>query len=139
MARLFEYQGKGLLKGVGIRVPRGGVAATKEEARGIAADLGGAVAVKAQIWAGGRGKAGAIRFADSADEAAVVAGELLGAMVKGVPVRKVLVEEKLAIVREFYVGIIVDPSKDVRAPVVIVTSEGGWRWRRCLMARSPSR
>jgi succinyl-CoA synthetase beta subunit len=125
MARLYEYQGKELLKAAKIPIPEGGVAMSGEEAREIAARLGKAVAVKAQVWAGGRGKAGAIRFAATPEEAEKEAKELLGSEVKGVPVTRVLVEEKLAIDREFYVGIIVDPAKDVRAPVVIVTSEGG--------------
>ncbi|MGQ9857942.1 MAG: ATP-grasp domain-containing protein [Thermodesulfobacteriota bacterium] len=125
MARLYEYQGKELLRQEGIPVPEGGLATSPQEAREIAQRIGKPVAVKVQIWAGGRGKAGAIRFADTAEEAGAVAQELFGSKVKGFEVRRLLVEEKLEIEREFYVGVIVDPSKEVRAPVMIFSSEGG--------------
>ena len=113
------------MKKEGIPVPAGGMATTKEEAREIARKVGKPVAVKAQIWAGGRGKAGAIRFANTPEEAEKVAGELFGTKVKGFEVRKLLVEEKLEIEKEFYVGVIVDQSKEVLAPVMIFSSEGG--------------
>lgn len=125
MARLYEYQGKELLKQEGIAVPDGGLAMSPQEAREMAQRIGKPVAVKVQIWAGGRGKAGAIRFANTPEEAEKVAGELFGSKVKGFEVRRLLVEEKLDIEREFYVGVIVDPSKEVRAPVMIFSSEGG--------------
>jgi succinyl-CoA synthetase beta subunit len=125
MARLYEYQGKELLKQEGIPVPAGGVATTKEEAREIAKKIGKPVAVKVQIWTGGRGKAGAIRFADTPEEAEKVAGDMFGMKVKGFDVRRLLVEEKLNIEKEFYVGVVVDNSKEVRAPVMIFSSEGG--------------
>lgn len=125
MARLYEYQGKELLKQEGIPVPAGSVCASKEEAMEIAKKIGRPVAIKVQIWAGGRGKAGAIRFARDPKEAERVAGELFGTTVKGFEVRRLLVEEKLDIEREFYVGVIVDGSKEVRAPVMIFSSEGG--------------
>lgn len=125
MARLYEYQGKELLKQEGIPVPNGGVATTPAEVREIAQKIGKPVAVKVQIWAGGRGKAGAIRFAETPQEAQRLAEELFGSRVKGFEVRRLLVEEKLQIDREFYVGVIVDPSKEVRAPVMIFSSEGG--------------
>jgi succinyl-CoA synthetase beta subunit len=125
MARLYEYQGKDLLKAAGIPIPAGGVATTKAEVRALAEKIGKPVAVKVQIWAGGRGKAGAIRFADTPAEAERVAGELLGSKVKGFVVKRLLVEEKLDIVQEFYVGVIVDTSKEVRSPVMIFSSEGG--------------
>ncbi len=125
MARLYEYQGKELLKKEGIPIPAGGVANSKRKAREIAAKIGKPVAIKVQIWAGGRGKAGAIRFAETPEEAERIAGELFGTKVKGFKVKKLLVEEKLNIEKEFYVGIIVDNSKEVRAPVMIFSSEGG--------------
>lgn len=125
MARLYEYQGKELLKQEGILVPDGGVATTPAGVREIAQRIGKPVAVKVQIWAGGRGKAGAIRFAETPQEAQNIAEELFGSQVKGFQVRRLLVEEKLDIDREFYVGVIVDPSKEVRAPVMIFSSEGG--------------
>ncbi len=125
MARLYEYQGKQLLKEAGISIPDGGVAFTKVEAGTIARKIGKAVALKAQIWAGGRGKAGAIRFADTPEEAERIAEELFGAQVKDFLVNKILVEEKLDIEKEFYVGVIVDPSMNVQAPRVMFSCEGG--------------
>ena len=125
MARLFEYQGKELLKKARVPIPRGEVAATPHEAAKIAEKIGKPVVIKAQIWAGGRGKAGGIQFAENPMEAQTVAGNLLGAEVKKLTVEKVLVEEKLNIASEYYVGVIIDPSMGVRSPVVMFSTEGG--------------
>ncbi|MFQ5710491.1 MAG: ATP-grasp domain-containing protein [Candidatus Geothermarchaeales archaeon] len=125
MVRLYEYQGKQLLKTVKVPIPEGDVASTKEEARTIAERVAAPVAVKAQIWATGRFKAGGIKFADTPEETVKAAGELLGAEIKGFKVEKVLVEKKLDIEKEFYAGVIVDSSRNVRAPVVMFSSEGG--------------
>ena len=125
MARLFEFQGKGFLKDNGISIPQGEVAATAQEAREVASKMGKSVVIKAQVWAGGRGKAGAIKPANSPEEAESVARDILQMNVKGFPVRKVLVEEKLAIQKEFYVGVIPDSSRYVQGPVVIFSTEGG--------------
>lgn len=125
MARLYEYQGKKVLSEVGTPIPKGGVASTKEEARKIAASIDGPVAVKAQIWATGRFKAGGIKFADNPEEAEKAADELLGSKIKDFGVEKVLVEQKLDIDKEYYAGVITDSSYKVRAPVVMFSSEGG--------------
>jgi len=125
MARLYEYQGKQLLKEIGVPIPEGDVASTPQEAREIAERIGKPVAVKAQIWATGRFKAGGIQFADDPGRAEKAAGELLGAEVKGFPVEKVLVEEKLDVDQEYYAGVIVDDSYKVKGPVVIFSTEGG--------------
>jgi len=125
MARLHEYRGKELLKDVDVPVPQGDVASTPEEAKRIAAEIGKPVAIKAQIWATGRFKAGGIQFAATPEEAEKAAGELLGSQIKGFPVERVLVEEKLEIEREYYAGVIVDDSYRVRAPVVMFSTEGG--------------
>ncbi len=125
MARLYEYQGKQLLRSVGVPVPQGGVASTPEQARAVAVGIGKPVAVKAQIWATGRFKAGGIRFAANPEQAERVAGRLLGSEIKGLQVQKVLVEEKLEIDGEYYAGIIVGDSHKVRAPVVVFSTEGG--------------
>jgi succinyl-CoA synthetase beta subunit len=125
MARLLEFQGKGFLKDAGIATPTGEVATTAKEAREIAAKIGKPVAVKAQVWVGGRGKAGAIKLADTPEEAEKVASAILGMEVKGFPVRKVLVEEKLDIDKEYYVGVISDSSWESKAPVVMFSPEGG--------------
>ena len=100
MARFFEYQGKEFLKDTGIAIPTGEVASTAEEAYEIATRIGKPVVIKAQVWAGGRGKAGAIKFADTPEETKKVASLILESQVKGFPVRKVLVEEKLNIEKE---------------------------------------
>ncbi len=125
MARIYEYQGKEILKKVGIPVPRGRQVATAAEAKGIAAEIGKPVVIKAQVWATGRFKAGGIKFASTPEEAEKVAGELLGGTVKGLPVEKVLVEEQLEIDREFYAGIIVNNSYKVKGPVLIFSVMGG--------------
>jgi len=125
MARLFEYQGKEFLKDAGIAIPTGGVASTAKEASEVAARIGKPVAVKAQVWVGGRGKAGGVKLADTPEEAEKAAKAILGMEIKGFPVRKVLVEEKLDIGKEYYVGIIPDGSWESRCPVLMFSTEGG--------------
>jgi succinyl-CoA synthetase beta subunit len=125
MARLYEYQGKQLLKTAKVPVPQGEVATTPREAGKIAEKIGKPVAIKAQIWAGGRGKAGGIKFANNPSEAETVAKDLLGSVIKNLKVEKVLVEEKLDIDKEYYAGIIIDASREVRAPIVMFSTEGG--------------
>jgi len=125
VARLYEYQGKKLLRAAGVRIPAGAVARTPADAGKIAAEIGKPVAVKAQIWATARFKAGGIQFAATPEEAEAVAGRLLGAQIKDFGVEQVLVEEKLDIDHEYYVGVIVDDSHKVRAPVLIFAAEGG--------------
>jgi len=125
MARLFEYQGKELLKKAKVPIPQGEVATTPLEARKIAEKVGKPVAIKSQIWAGGRGKAGGIQFAQNPAEAEKVASKLLGSEIKNLTVERVLVEEKLDIDREFYAGVIIDASREARAPVVMFSTEGG--------------
>ena len=125
MARLFEYQGKELLKKAKVPIPEGGVATTPQEAKKIAEKVGKPVAIKSQIWAGGRGKAGGIQFAQNPKEAEKAAGKLLGSEIKNLTVERVLVEEKLDIDREFYAGVIIDASREVRAPLIMFSTEGG--------------
>jgi succinyl-CoA synthetase beta subunit len=125
MARLYEYQGKQILKEAKVTIPRGEVATTPEEAAKAAERIGKPVVIKVQIWAGGRGKAGGIKFADSPPEAQEVAGYLLGSTIKSLKVEKVLVEEKLDIDKEFYVGVIIDASMKARCPVLMFSTEGG--------------
>ena len=100
MARLYEYQGKQLLKASKVPIPQGEVASTPQEAKKIAEKIGKPVAVKSQVWAGGRGKAGGIKFAEHAIDAEIVANEILGSEIKKLKVEKVLVEEKLDIDKE---------------------------------------
>jgi succinyl-CoA synthetase beta subunit len=125
MARIYEYQGKEILKKIGIPVPRGRQARDPRTARSIAAEIGKPVVIKAQVWATGRFKAGGIRFAATPDETEKVVTEMLGSAVKGLPVQTVLVEEQLDIDREFYAGVIVNNSYKVKGPVLIFSAVGG--------------
>ncbi|QZA33487.1 ADP-forming succinate--CoA ligase subunit beta [Hydrogenibacillus sp. N12] len=126
-----EYQAKALLRESGVPVPRGEVATSAEEAVEIARRLGGDLwVVKAQIHAGGRGKAGGVKLARNLDEVRAHAEALLGRTLvthqtgpEGKVVRKVLVEEGTAIEREFYIGAVVDRATG--RVVVMASSEGG--------------
>ena len=120
---LHEYQARDILRKHGIPVPPGDVATTPAEARAIAERLGGKVVVKAQVHAGGRGKAGGVKLAKSAAEAEAHAKAILGMTIKGLTVQKVLVAPAAEIATESYVGIIVDRSS--QRPVLIVSSAGG--------------
>ena len=125
MVRLLEHQGKNLLKSKGILVPEGEVASTPREAKDIADKMKKPVAVKAQVTATGRSKAGGIGFADTADEAEGVASKILGTRIRGFTVEKLLVEEKLNIKEEYYSGVIVDDSYKVKAPILMFSTQGG--------------
>jgi succinyl-CoA synthetase beta subunit len=127
---IHEYQARQILESYGISVPRAGDASTPEEARQLAVELGGRVVVKAQVHAGGRGKAGGVKLVNSPEEAAEAAATMLGTNLVthqtkagGVPVRKVLVAELTDIADELYVAITMDA--DARAPMVMASSEGG--------------
>ena len=121
--KLHEYQSKRLFAAHGVPIPGGDVAASPEEARRIAEELGGTVVVKSQVLVGGRGKAGGIRLAHTPDEAETVARDILGMEIKGLPVRKVLLDEAADIQQEIYLGIVVDRAN--RRPVMMASSEGG--------------
>jgi len=125
MAKFFEYQGKAFFKQAGIPIPVGEAVKTPEAAKKAAQKIGKPVVIKAQVWAGGRGKSGAVKFADTPDEAQKAAGEILGMKVKGLEVKEVLVEEKLDIAQEFYAGVIINSAQDVRGPVIMFSPEGG--------------
>ena len=125
MARIYEYQGKEILRKVGIPVPKGRCIINAEDARKVAEEIGKPVAIKAQIWATGRFKSGGIKFANTPEEAGKIAQELIGSRVKGLLVEKVLVEERLDIEREFYAGVIVSNSYKVKGPVLIFSAAGG--------------
>lgn len=128
--RIHEYQAKELLKRYGVAVPRGEAVATPEAARAVAEKLGGRVVVKAQIHAGGRGKAGGIRLADSPQRAQELAREMLGMKLvtpqtgpQGREVRTLLIEEALPIHRELYLGILLDRA--AQRPVIMASPAGG--------------
>jgi succinyl-CoA synthetase beta subunit len=120
---LHEYQARELLRAAGIPVPPGDVATSPAQARQIAERLGGKVVVKAQVHAGGRGKAGGVKLAASAAEAEAVAGKILGMTIKGLTVHQVLVAPAAEIASEAYVGVIVDRAS--QSPVFMVSPAGG--------------
>ena len=125
MVRLYEYQGKNLLKNIGVPIPQGEVVSRPKEAKDVAERLKKPVALKSQVWAGRRGKAGGIRFAETPEDAEKLSSEMLGKELHGLKVERLLVEEKLDIEKEYYVGVVVDSSRDVEAPVLMFTTEGG--------------
>jgi len=120
---LHEYQAREILRRYGIPVPPGEVASTPAEARAIAERFGGKVVVKAQVHAGGRGKAGGVKLAKTAAEAETHAKAILGMAIKGLTVQKVLIAPAAEIASESYVGIIVDRAS--QRPVLMVSPAGG--------------
>jgi len=128
--KIHEYQAKQILIRYGVKIPEGKVAHNPPEAYEIARRLGGTVAVKAQIHAGGRGKGGGIKIAKTPEEAEEMAGKLIGSRLvtpqtgpEGRVVQCVLIEEGLNIKREFYLGIVIDRSR--QKPVFMASREGG--------------
>jgi succinyl-CoA synthetase beta subunit len=128
--RIHEYQAKALLARYCIPVPRGNVACTPIEAEKTAIEIGGRAVVKAQVYAGGRGKVGGIRMAANPKEAEKAARQLIGTRLvtpqtglEGVPVSKVLVEEASEVSRELYLSILIDGMS--RSPVVMASQAGG--------------
>jgi succinyl-CoA synthetase beta subunit len=120
---LYEYQGKELFRRYGIPVSEGRLATSVAEARAAAEELGDPVVVKAQVLTGGRGKAGGIKLAATADEAEAHAEEILGLDIRGHTVDKVWVERASDIDREYYLSVTFDRS--AKQPLVMFTTEGG--------------
>ncbi|HEY9077466.1 MAG TPA: ADP-forming succinate--CoA ligase subunit beta [Anaerolineaceae bacterium] len=121
--RLHEYQAKLILSRYGIPIPRGRVASSANEAKQIAEELGLNTVIKAQVLVGGRGKLGGIRLAKSPKEAEDLATQILGMEIKGMPVRRVLVDEAVSIQKEIFLGLTYD--RESRLPVMIASSMGG--------------
>jgi succinyl-CoA synthetase beta subunit len=121
--RLHEYEAKRLFRMQSIAVPPGENARSHQEAEAVARRIGKPVVIKAQVLVGGRGKAGGIQFAGSPQEAAQATARLIGRMIKGEQVEEVLVEERLDIENEIYVGVTIDGGAG--APLGIVSLEGG--------------
>ena len=128
--KIHEYQAKELLAGNGVPVPRGKALSSAAEARGVARDLGGAVVVKAQVLAGGRGKAGGIKLASTPKKAAEAARAILGTRLstyqsgsEGFEVDTILIEEQVPIARELYLAIATD--RGTAAETVIASRNGG--------------
>ena len=127
---IHEYQAKEIFEKFGVPTPNSGVASTAEEAIEIADRIGGRVVVKAQVHAGGRGKAGGVRLVESSKQAGQLTEELIGTHLvtnqtgpTGVPIEKVMIAETLDIKDELYLSIVIDG--DIGAPVVMASSEGG--------------
>ncbi|MBI3629093.1 MAG: ADP-forming succinate--CoA ligase subunit beta [Candidatus Rokubacteria bacterium] len=141
--KIHEYQAKALLREFGVAVPKGEVADTPAQARAIAERLGGKVVVKAQVHAGGRGKAGGIKLADDPAGAETAAGQILGMRLKtpqtppeGIEVRRVLVEEASPIARELYLSVLLDR---VRSTHVVMASQAGGMEIEEVAARAPEK
>jgi succinyl-CoA synthetase beta subunit len=120
---IHEYQAKELLRKEGVPIPPGEVAKSAAEAESIARKFGGTVVVKAQVHAGGRGKAGGVKLAKSPEEAREIAGKILGMQIKGLTVEQVLVTPAADIATEAYAGIILDRA--TKKPVFMVSPAGG--------------
>lgn len=120
---LYEYQGKELLRQHGLATLPGRVAETPQEARQAAEEIGGTVAIKAQVLVGGRGKAGGIKVVSSADEAEAAAEQILGMDIKGHTVRRVYVEGGAEIETEMYLSVLVD--REAKQSLVLFSTEGG--------------
>jgi len=128
--KIHEYQAKQVLARFAVATPRGEVAYSPEEAHRVAERLGGTVVVKAQIHAGGRGKAGGVKLAHDPNEVERLASEMLGKKLvtiqtgpEGRVVKRVLIEEGLEVARELYLGIVID--RTTARPVFMASSEGG--------------
>lgn len=128
--KIHEYQSKQILGQYGVNIPKGDVADSPEKAREIAQNLGSKVVLKAQVHAGGRGKGGGIKLADTPKEAESLAQKMIGMTLvtpqtgpEGKLVKRILVEEALDIDKELYLGIVVDRASE--APVIMASTEGG--------------
>ena len=115
MARLHEYQGKEILAANGFKIPRGRAASSADEAVAAAKELGGEVVIKIQAWTTGRAGIGGVAFAKKPEEARAHAERMLAMKVGQFPVEMVLVEEKIAIDREFFLSLAVDDARSTFA------------------------
>ena len=141
---IHEYQAKDLLKRYGVPVPPGRVVHNDEQAASLAEEIGGSRwVVKAQIHSGGRGKAGGVKIGNSIDEVKAIADEMIGSRLvthqtgaEGRLVHRVLVEQASTIVREFYLGLVIDRA--TRRITLVASSEGGVEIEE-VAQRSPER
>src|SRR5207247_7713791 len=126
MARLHEYQGKAILAANGFKIPRGRAASTADEAVAAANELGetgGEVLINIKAWTTGRAGIGGVAFAKKPDDVRAHAARMLAMKIGQFPVEAVLVEEKIAIAREFFLSFAIDDA--TRAPVIIFSTGGG--------------
>ena len=141
--KIHEYQAKELLASYGVPIPRGRVVKTAGEAREAAQQVGGRAVIKAQIHGGGRGKAGGIKVAETPEEAARIARDMLGTQLtthqtgpEGLPVNALLVEEAIQAAKELYLGMLIDTSTQA---LVMIASEAGGMEIEDIAAKSPQR
>jgi succinyl-CoA synthetase beta subunit len=121
--KLFEFEAKNILKQYGIVIPQGKIASKPAEAKAIAQALGKPAVVKSQILVSGRGKAGGIVFVSNGAEARDAAAKLLGSNVKGCVVERLLVEERLDIVAQFYASLAID--RQTKTYIALASTSGG--------------
>jgi succinyl-CoA synthetase beta subunit len=121
--KIHEYIAKDIFKEEGISIPKSKLAVSPEEAKMVSSEIGKPVVIKSQILVGGRGKAGGIKFADNPDEVYTKANEILGSTLKDERVEMVLVEEKLDIISEYYLSIVLDRS--AKKPLIMASMSGG--------------
>lgn len=121
--KLFEFEAKNILQKHGILIPRGNIASKSEDAQAAAKEIGRPVVLKSQILVSGRGKAGGIIFISDAAEVKEAASNLIGSTIKGCTVDRLLVEEKLDIITQFYASIAVD--RQAKAYIVLASTSGG--------------
>ncbi|MEO0258753.1 MAG: ADP-forming succinate--CoA ligase subunit beta [candidate division WOR-3 bacterium] len=121
--KLLEYASKEILKKYGVPVKKNRLCKSLEEVRNVIDEFNFPVVVKAQVPVGGRGKAGGIKLAKNKDEAILIAEQILNMEIKGIPVKKILIEEAAQIKTELYLGIVLDRS--TKKNVIMVSKEGG--------------
>src|ERR687885_2277127 len=121
--RLYEYESRQVLEREGIPVAGGGFATNAEGAKQIAADVGGPVVIKSQVLTGGRMKAGGVKFADTPEEAAAHAAEILELEINGHMPRGVLVDPKAEVAQEYYAGVVWDGTR--KCPLMLFSDMGG--------------
>lgn len=123
--RMYEYKAKEVFARYSIPIPRGRVCPSPQEAADACLEVGPSVVLKAQVLSGGRGKAGGIQLAQGPEEARKVAEALLGAQIGGLVVERILVEERLPIAQEYYLGVMNDTDHHRACPLVMVSRRGG--------------
>src|SRR5450755_3057736 len=121
--RFFEYESRAIVAKAGIPVTKHGFATTADEAKAIAAEIGGPVVIKSQVLTGGRMKAGGVQFADTPEEAATHAEHVLALEINGHMPRGVLVDSKAAVEHEYYAGVVWDGIR--KRPVMLFSDMGG--------------
>lgn len=121
--KLFEFEAKDILKRYGILTPVGKVVSSPAEAESAAAEIGGPVALKAQVLVSGRGKSGGILFAHNPEEAKEVAAKLLSSTIKGFTVNNILVEQKIDLIEEYYISVTID--RQAKKYVAMASTSGG--------------